>query len=56
MQAKRREDFTEEQQNKTQEGDRNRWCNTEMGRLAEPAIRFIVAASMGVRHNLQQEE
>lgn len=56
MEAQWRKNFTEEQQNKTQKRDRNGWRNTEMGHLAEPAVWFVVAAGVRVRHNLQQEE
>jgi hypothetical protein len=52
VQAQRREDFTEEQQNKTQKRDRNCRCNAEVGRLAEPAIWLVMPSSVGVRHNL----
>jgi hypothetical protein len=56
VQAQRREDFTEVQKNKTQERDRYGRRNAEVSHLAEPAVWFVVAAGMGVRHNLQQEE
>jgi hypothetical protein len=56
VQAKGREDLTEEQQNKAQECDRNGWRNAQVGHLAEPAAWFIMPAVMGVRHDLQQKE
>jgi len=57
VQAQRSEDFTEVQNNKTQERDnRYRRRNAKVSHLAEPAVWFVVAAGMGVRHNLQQEE
>jgi len=56
VQAQRRDDFTEEQQNKAQERNGNEGSNADVGRLAEAAVRFVVAAGVGVRHHLQQEE
>jgi hypothetical protein len=53
VQAQWREDFAEEQQDKTQKRDRNGRRNTEVGHLAEPAVWFVVAAGVRVRHNLQ---
>ena len=57
MRGQRREDFTEVQKNETQERD-NRYGrrNAKVSHLAQPAVWFVVAAGMGVRHDLQQEE
>ena len=54
--AKRREYLTEKQQNQAEQRDRNGRRNTQMGRLAEPAIRLVMPTVVGVRHNLQQED
>lgn len=56
MRAKRRENFAEEQQNQAQQRDGNGGRNTQMGRLAESAIRLVMPAGVRVRHNLQQEK
>jgi hypothetical protein len=56
VRAKRYENFTEEQQHQAEQRDRNDGRNAQMGRLAETAIRFVMAAGMRVRHDLQQKE
>ena len=56
MQAQRREDFTEVKKNKTQECDSYGRRNAKMSHLAEPAVWFVMPSSVGVRHDLQQEE
>ena len=56
MRAKRRENLTEEQQNQAEQCDRNGGRNTQMGCLAETAIRLVMPARVGVRHYLQQKE
>ena len=54
--AKRREYLTEEQQNQAQQRDRNDRSNAQVCRLAEPAVRLVMPARVGVRHNLQQKD
>jgi hypothetical protein len=56
VRAKRGENFAGEQQNQTQQRNGNRGRKAEMRRLTEAAIGFVVAAGVGVRHNLQQKE
>ena len=56
VRAKRHENFAEEQQNQAKQRDRDDGRNPEMGRLAEAAIRFVMAAGVRVRHDLEQEE
>jgi len=55
VRAKRYESFAEEQQNQAKQRDRNDGRNAEVGCLAETAIRLIVSAGVGVRHDLQQK-
>ena len=56
VRAKRHENFAEEQQNQAEQRNGNGGRNAQVGRLAEAAIRLIVPAGVGVRHDLQQEE
>jgi hypothetical protein len=56
VRAKRRENFTEEQQNQAEQRDRNGGRNAQMGRLAETAIRLVKPAGVRVRHDLEQKE
>jgi len=56
VRAKPHENFTEEQQNQAEQRDRNDGCNAQVRCLAEAAIRFVMAAGVRVRHNLQQKE
>jgi hypothetical protein len=56
VRAKRYENFTEEQQHQAKQRDGNNWRNAQMGRLAETAIRLVMAAGVRVRHDLQQKE
>ena len=56
VRAKPHENFTEEQQHQAEQRDRDDGRNPEMGRLAEAAIRLIVPAGVGVRHDLQQKD
>ena len=56
VRAKPHENFTEEQQNQAKQRDRNDWRDPEVGYLAESAIRFVMAAGVRVRHDLEQKE
>jgi hypothetical protein len=56
VRAEWRENLTEKQQNQAQERDGNGGRNAKMSRLAEPAIRFVMAAGVRVRHDLEQKE
>lgn len=56
VRTKRRENLAEEEQKQAEQRDRNRWGNTQMGRLAQTAIRLVMPAGVGVRHNLQQKD
>jgi hypothetical protein len=56
VQAKWRENLTEEQQNQAEQRNRNDGRNAQMGRLAETAIRFVMPAGVRVRHDLEQKE
>ncbi len=56
VRAKRRENFTEEQQNQAQQRRRNGGRNAQVRCLAETAVRLVMPAGMGVRHDLQQKE
>jgi hypothetical protein len=52
----RSKNFTEIKDDWIQQNGGNRGSHADVGRLAEPAIWLVVAASVRVRHNLQQKE
>lgn len=56
VRAKRRENFTEKQQNQAEQCDRNGGRNAQVRRLAQTASRLVMPDGVGVRHNLQQKE
>jgi hypothetical protein len=56
VRAKRPENFAKEQQEQAKQRDRNGGRNSQVGRLAKPAIRLVMPAGVRVRHDLQQEE
>lgn len=56
VRAKRHENFAEEQQDQAEQRNGNGGRNAQVGHLAETAIRLIVPAGVGVRHDLQQKE